>query len=1717
MDKLFRKRTGAKKAKAKAKPEPLPPMPPSLNIDIRNSLIMPSMTERFSVLLPGMTAANENSLRSLLEQQRARGQGPSLTREEEDMLLAEIQAQTRPRAASNVSSEWDGNPPHFDAEWMHGDRSHSVLTRSSSNPSLFSSSDSTSPRKGMSPSSSGAYGPPMGSGSIMDRTFARSYGFTGAQSFRDNNYLRSVEKDKEKQRSNSGDDHPAWVDPNKSPSYRGKALPTVPRQDTPKGAATLHPDAALTTSPPSSVRTVTPTPSVQSAPAMQSATMAHAAWKVRHPSEDKELPTVNVDEAPSPVGTTSTLRQRPVDPRRGQRQSLLMNMSPQQAKRISVALLEIETHLRQSTVMDDVAWEDYHKGPDDDKQEEMLDAEHDEHEPEQRPSALSSGFPSATSPDSTVRTSSSPTGVSFRGQEGPTSPQRTTPSPHSDIMSHVVPPPSTSPDSHVVPSHFPSPQHAARYTSPPPQPPPQFASPTSPATPPRASTSNTNYGHTHSSSVGSTVYSEDDHVKPALIPTRPQPARYTPSPAFGVPSTYVPGQPRPVGGMRQASVSSNSSTPTPPPNSQSPGAVDSLTKRFNYPAVPGARPEMRNLARSVSEQHPNGSQNTSRSQTPTPASTLSGHVRPVDALASRHQPSRSLSETGGASWRTGSPSAALHSSPSESTINEEEQATVVISADAQTPPPRSREHSPALSKKSSPKTESPSLSSLHRTESMASVSSTWTGPNGTDKSAWDRVLNGSHTPQAEPQSYAEEDTAELELLKSMSGIGKEELSLIQERLVEKAKSEGNQLCAQGETTPVSSPVTKHSNHFPSTPPSYLTYLPSPNSGFDEPQSPLEAIAMLPGHVPGMPPQPVDPSELPQGPPPPRPAHPSDVAVRTATSTPSLPPSQIQSPTKAGHARGESKARVPPTQSPTKAGHARGESKARVWLDDDPEAKRDIEKRIANATSDLFRAPSRSAHKRALSKSARKQISSPTLVTYSATVPTVPITNVEDNTHQRTGSGDNKPKRKLSLRWKRKGKKSTEGTPPPPSSLPSKFATPSTAQASTGNTTVSATSNARPAVSSTPATRKNDETELNGFRFPNTPSSTSVDKEIKNASREPEGSVQAPTRSLPTVAQVVELSKKTHRATGSEDTVAMAKFFDAGRAVGLSEAQLQDMLRQNATLNRSGTNTSSRSHGSTAPTSARSHGQSPQPSSPPAGTVHLGNGVKLQPPASFARMPTPAVEKSAAESIRSERASSDIADSAPPVVIVSHTVIMAEDMDLAPNTPRSGFLQSEPTRSPTRSNSIRRKPVPLTSDDRDLLSRSPKSSYAPSASSYTASHASHGPGHQRQTSNTSYSRRQSSGSHQRHLSAQSDASEQQQQRFQHPHTLSQGSAGSEWALPPRQFDGPYEGMPDSAGSVRSSAQGSFYDYYGGGGMSPDRASGFGYRDSGTGSVARSSGYGNGGYGYGYGYAQSAESSTERPIMVQEWDTAAEPNMAMERPSMAMERPSMSVDRSSQAVEIMEYSDGRVVWNLVNAMRDDAPRPSLDVDPLRPFARGAAMRDSMAESVTESLIEEDLPWRVGPTPTPAFMRRPDTRVYYTSSADVADLIDQLSSDLAGAARGRIDIKPTSPTSPEYPSIERQLDMELDGQGEHEPGQFSNAPSPLNVPPKRSASLLRPDAEQVHHAYQAGVGSGSWTGSDASGGETTVQDRLQALMDRLRTAPGGVGRAAGMGSPH
>ena len=131
-----------------------------------------------------------------------------------------------------------------------------------------------------------------------------------------------------------------------------------------------------------------------------------------------------------------------------------------------------------------------------------------------------------------------------------------------------------------------------------------------------------------------------------------------------------------------------------------------------------------------------------------------------------------------------------------------------------------------------------------------------------------------------------------------------------------------------------------------------------------------------------------------------------------------------------------------------------------------------------------------------------------------------------------------------------------------------------------------------------------------------------------------------------------------------------------------------------------------------------------------------------------------------------------------------------------------------------------------------------------------------------------------------------------------------------------------------------------------------------------------------------------------------------------------------------------------------------------------------------------------------------------MYYTSSADVADLIDHLSHDL-DASRGRIDILPT-PLNAQSSSHTSYFPSGISEQSSFN-GQFEDAPSPKQRPAsptitsKTSASV---PAAGFSPRRQLFVRQGLNTGSPgsahfASSGSVgkSVEDRLQALLDRLQ----------------
>ncbi|KAL1412494.1 hypothetical protein Q8F55_000239 [Vanrija albida] len=1733
MDRIFRKRTVSgsrlgrnKTAKNKTPPvAPLPQLPPSLDVDIRSSLILPGLTERFSVLLPSLAAAPKTSVRTLLAQQRNRPNGPSLTLEEEEMLFAEMQGQstagghglhaprvTESRASALTTDTWDGNPPPLEGDWGSlVDRGAGAISGSLSSPTLRERSTS---RSGLSPSTSDrqlspstsdrSLGSPPHSASYSSfntfgpdegRPVPRSYGFSGSQGWRDANYLRSVKKSANASKTSVATNGHGEYNPEASTSPRQtpSTWSTSPKATTPKrkplpevfslndSTEDLHEPRDISQSPSSSTRTVTPTASVTGSVV---------------PGPSRSAPTrASLDEpqyTTTPLSTDSAFsKPRPRVQQVGgapqQRQSLLVGITPQQAKRISLALLEIEGHLGRDAGHSSQSSHDYNRHDD---HEELLEGYEDEAEEGEQTvtldrqrsftstSAASSVFPFSVSPASSNHGGAG----SYQGSMAPRSPAGEPTSPPN--VPSLPSSPQTTKDPHLD-QHTPPPHN--RHASP------------------------NRQRHYHSASIASTAFSGDDrddgHLPhPALTPYRPQPVRATPSPAFGMSgggSTYVPGQPRPV-----RSVSSAGSTPTvgSPQSPYSPAQTTELPRRLQY-ASPG----------SSATTLPQTQTRTSVARAPSAATHYSNgsvskidHVPAPGVLASRHATGHSISESL-SHWRSGS-ALNIHSPPMSRVLSEADEArSSYASADSHrssTAPTHSRSHSAdpgfrsalvtagvvaggagaaAAGAASLAHARGPSLGlapnrSLRRAASYDSFSSDYKiTPTDEAKSGWEPIVHEHHQSQENLLLLSTgEEEHDAEYLKQVSGVGKDDLFAMQDRLMERAKAERERqralhalpaspevgvaqppsvasppaaisraletevpqqqdyvqsvpFPAQGSQVSLISATPATSPPFPKTP-SQTTLVAAnkaspprergpPTAWKTAGGAPVNAAAAssstvhLPVDTVASTPSPLDPkfptehvpaSELPKGPPPPRPQHPAEAPVLPVTPT-------------------------TPDAVATKA-------------DEEEDARHDVEMRIKQANAELFRAPSRIAHKRSLSK---KKISTPTLVSTSHNQPTTPITPAKTEDKERHLG------RKMSMRWKKLvHKKSSISGADSIQTAPPVVATPPSNHKKTKSPDIHPTTPPSPKAAKQPKPpvppmpksppepvkpNPTPRSDINSFKFPysgpaNGVNGTHPPKTNGRADMgaQPPWGAQSKAQSPPLKSSLKvtnnDAPRGAHTPTASDSSVAESihKFMEAGRAVGLDDDRLNDVLVQNSILDRTATSNSSRSYQSTAPTTTTFSESSRSPVSPTVPTNAFSEWAPSKKGQHKAKAPSRDDLHAVPEVIVQEEPG-----------VLRRTLVVPSDSDRTPEpqaTPNANHQALPPSpqdanyslKGPSspgqstgsfssvgRQNSIRRKPVQRSGvEERELVNRSPVSSL---------------------------------DTRDRKVSSFSVTDSEVSEVLAPPSRQWNGIPDS----PRRQFFGGGDSARASLDSSRGG--GSIYDYYGG-------------NDGG--------------------------------------------------------------DRGSQAVEITEYADGRVVWNIVNALRGD---------------RGSTAEQSFHDNQRESLVSssrqssevnerdsvaqygETTGWSVGPTAGLAFPRRPETRVYYTYSADVADLIDQLSSDqFAGAARGRIDIRPSG-----LPSDNR-AGIGAGGAG-FDPAQFADAPSP--IPPVTNSrqpivsSPLTPNkgrffGSEAHNRFNAGLSgaagpadvqspsAASFHSSSESGRpERSVEDRLQALMDRLRSAPGGI----------
>ncbi|WWD20844.1 hypothetical protein CI109_105321 [Kwoniella shandongensis] len=1801
---------------------------PSLNVDIRNSLILPSLSQRFSVLIPSLSTAPEESLRSLLASQRARHNGPALTEEEEELLFAEIRG-----TSAGQNDDWDGQPPTVDQGWSYGAQqsngyqhgippsatAKSFLTTSVSSPSILASSDdgkATSPTSAGNSSSWSATPPPTSSSFTSFQTFGvgadgdspvsaasanvktKSYGFSGGSGMRDGDYIRRVKKSAShknlkgsvsSRKSNKSDDSES------TPTKENVPLPPIisPEKANACYQTTKQPLTARSASPATSERTATPTstlvasvfPLPPSKPGHSpSSSLSLKSRRHGHsPSSSLSLrshghsPSSSVSlkspyppptSLPPPTPDSPNSPSFPGHRRKSQRKSLLAGLSQAQVKRISLALEEIGGELKRgnSVVKRDVQMPAQLNGLD--EEEEMLEPERPDiednggkdHGRPRRPSDMRSEGSAHSATSSVFPFQMSPTNSTFTGNPStaPNSPTKLPPSPRShNLLAHVedpLPP---------IPQPIFTPMSKPLDDSPPPTP------------------------------------------VPVMTPTRSLPVKHQPSLSTSsshsqvLPNpVYIPGQPRPVRSMHHSEGSISSRAPT--PVNQSP--LDALR-------AAAASPDrlMRESTSSPLGGMPNiTARTTSLARSRSVNQTSTTPSKPGSADRGDGPPSsftrRRAGTVGEMTRRLSSPMA--NHSPNPDTIEEGDETSDQEDYENQSsndhPPPQLKQlparHSVADSRRESeasvhqlrhnnsgrrspykdraeravsiqgtilsseegtPASTAPNSASmspsvtLEKQPSINSLSSNYVEAAVTEIQ-WINVFdsNGQHSMDLEQPASP---TAAADMLRKLSGVGIQEMAILQGKLVEKAKLEREALRGEMGDSPIVpytptmsvetfSPASQRPLSPPAKPTSPLSNTwRFPTTSMSPPirasQETYQNASSVDTHI--LTPPLAGPLVARSG------SRSGAVVIplRPAPAPPVHKPS-VDTPSEAN----DEVVYTPPSGNLSRK--ASTGATGRLPPAEDPEIRRDFEARIAAATAALNRTPSTQGGK--LGRNATKRgpmvISSPTLVSSTANLPTTPLTpeNGLDPALAKSLEKTSGSASKMSLRWRklaglRKSPSVSNNETSPFSATAASSPSPVHTQPQPQPKPVPIQSAGLQRAQSTSAARKLDEPialrpseemaaappsappHLDSFKFPSSaqrpvsPTPQRIDlvnvppqpsgsaptgirqmmTKLKRREGTPEDSVPSPPEAKPAdlismpqrperpAAQTTTSSTalasnnaarldQSTRPSAPSDDPAILKFVEAGRQLGLNEEQIKDMLAAKGMAAQSETTASSQSNYSTTPTSVS--------------TTHITTAPALP------TLPKPAPGEKEKEKKGLFRSLSRSKKAQP---------ALAPAPALIP-TP-AATLAAEPLHDKV---AVRR--TLILPDGLMIVPSTPQTSSTPKPSDSPDASARLGP-----------QRKQSIRRKPINLSKE-DQELVQSSPPAHRSSFSRSDVSSGDAIHGLGFLHPNStmGMGDtlrttSNVSVSGSPSGS----------ADDRS----FTDS------------------------HQRSSTGGSLIDMYADGDDDEEVLQASPVKDTAEAGDGRRPSTQALEICEYADGQVVWNIVDALRTsvsgslDGEEYGFDAAHSRSTSYASSRRDSSAPGEGGDVFAAGWPKGGGIGVPGLNLRhrdrnnvpkpRPPTDVYFTSSRDVADLIDHLSRDL-DASHGRIDILPTNSPStglrgdPSTTNSSSSPFMYHDS-ADHAPSspsptnaQFEDAPSP--APPPRRAPPPAPISPRRANAMTGSVPAGgfspkrqmfvkqnmlgqgfgspsaaSFASSSTSGGPggKTVEDRLQALLDKLK----------------
>ncbi|OCF45522.1 hypothetical protein I317_00424 [Kwoniella heveanensis CBS 569] len=989
---------------------------PSLDVDIRNSLILPSLSQRFSVLLPSLSTAPEQSLRSLLASQRARHNGPALTLEEEELLFAEIHD-----TANHTSDAWDGRPPALDRDWSsNGSKGYndsrsglsqsgsfpSLLTTSASSPSILTTSDD-----GASP---GPYGgsqfisPPPTSNSFSSfKTFGvgaspehathaaagsgpgsagfstKSYGFSGGSGMRDGEYIRRVKKSASHKDLKNGS-----ISSRKSNRSNEDGTPTkepvpLPPPISPEKANAYYQPTRRAASPTSSERTATPISSMVPLVHTKSRSINGHSPSASLSFSPQEPPTPESAEDHTMLGKQQRLRKR---------QSRLAGLTPAQVKRISLALEEIGGELRrgssivkplpktrgtgaisQQEVEEMLVGEDREigSGQDSDLDSERMRRPSDIRSEESCTSAVSSVFPFKMSPTNSTFTNSGHTSTE------PASPVKLPSSPKSyNLLAQVeeplpplppIPRPVFTPTRSQPVRHQPSLSNSSTSTMTPNQP---VYIPGQPR-PVRS----THHSQSSTSSRSATPISQSplDAIRSSTMSPDSSRLDHTPSPLSAPPNAT----PNSASLGRSRSVNQAQGTPTRPPLSGVFGDSGSSSFIRRRAGTVGEPPMDRRLS-STSGGIPSTPEIIEEAAE-TPSDAESGYT-PYDEVlpelkqvTSRHSVAHSRRTGSEASvhqlrdnlgWNL-SPSAY---EPVERAVSM--QGTIVSSNSNSNASPAETPQSPTTT--------------LRRPASTDSLDSSFEEPStAPSEIVWTNVFEESRPQSCEPDTDSPDAPGkDSDMLRKVSGLCIEDLARLQEKLVVKAKQEREALRGDDVDSPIAqyaasmSPDTFSSiqsthralsppSTEPQSPPTSWRFPPveqqreqhkqEQSSSVTQATTPFQEKSTLPSSTDThiLTPPMTGTASLPAS------AAKSHSQPIVISRPPPPPPVQPQPPVETPSETADEHIYTPPSTDLSRNPSAKAHH--RLPLEEDPAIRRDFEARIAAATAALNRTPSTSGH------------------------------------------------------------------------------------------------------------------------------------------------------------------------------------------------------------------------------------------------------------------------------------------------------------------------------------------------------------------------------------------------------------------------------------------------------------------------------------------------------------------------------------------------------------------------------------------------------------------------------------------------------------------------------------------------------------------------------------------------------------------------------------